>query len=674
MTKVLRKYNKWLLAIFGSLLLVTWLVSGTAGQFQADPGKRVMATVGPKGEKILASDSDKAEREYKALTEMARGSVKAPPPAGLGIENGTHWLLLSREAEAAGLVGEAGDGVDFLGDLAKVETQLRMFSDPQLRQFAQQNPQFVAQQAASMAEALKKNKDSFAGQAGLRPREFEVALAKLRGVYRLIQAYGHGARMSDVQLTREARELVTQVSMDCVIVPADNVVASIPEPTAEQLNSLFEKYKGVRPGEGEYGFGYMRPKRVKLEWMTISKAAVSDAVKLDAVEVNKYWQQNKADFKGEFAAVRADVEKKLKEARVADVLAEADRAYKARIKSATRKLPLDGGVRKLPADWESQRPKMETLAQELVAAVEQATKVKMPLPTVEVRASEYIPLNDMKTAGQLAFMQYDLGGKRGPFSALLELTREINPAGDVGLQVGVPFDFAITDFGLNDRVYFTVLDAKGESPAENLDEVRAAVVKDAKKLAAFEKLKSDAGTVQLLAVTDGLEAVTKMFATPVAAGLPADAKPEPLPLHKRVIISKTRSPEQFPELDDQSLRDAVMSQVHALGADTKISTENAAIRTLAVPLPKTQSLAVMQITGHRPLSIETFRTIGDYEVSYLLDKELQTGGKEGATAKQVNPFSFAAVKQRAGYKATRGEGKSSEEEPTDAPAEEKKPA
>jgi hypothetical protein len=405
---------------------------------------------------------------------------------------------------------------------------------------------------------------------------------------------------------------------------------------------MFEKYKAVKKGSGEFGFGYEQPKRVKLEWMKIDRAAVAASVSLDPIEVNKHWQQNRAAFKGEFAAEKANVEKALRDSKVEAAFAEADRVVRARIRSATRNLENAGGAKKLPADWSSKRPTMEQLAAIVVAEV---TSLKMPMPRVEVRAAEYVPVDETRTLADLAGAQFRVGTQSGAIDEFLRQTFELSGTNNLGLQAGLPFEQPLTD-AQGDRLYVTVLDAKNESPAESLEKVIDRVKSDAKRLAAFEKLKGEAAGYQVQAITDGLDVIARTFATPVPVGAPADAVPTPLPIDRRVMISNSQGDPGYPQYDTAELRSSLEAQIDILGHATKVTPENAAQRTLTVPLPARQSLAVIQITGHEPLSQETMRTVTLVAARNLGARELREQLKD---EKAVNPFDLKTLKEQMAY-------------------------
>lgn len=623
MRKFLRKYKVWVLPLFTILLMLTWATSGTG--MGGDPGKRVVATLG--GTKIRASEMLKAEEEFRALRDYLPGIVTMR----VGVESGTHWYLMALQAERAGLVGDKGDGQSWEEGLATEEARYEVMGNPQYRgiaEFLLNNPQMMTQFTQQTQQRMAMMRDRARGP--LTPDDFGRALSRLRGVTRMIDAFQHAPRMSDVRMVGKVGDLSTRVSFDALEIPADRV-KDVAEPTDATLRAMFEQYKGVKPGAGEYGLGYEEPKRVKVEWMTLSNAAIAAAVTLDAVEVNKHWRQNRATFTGEFAAERSNVEAALRTAKVEAALTEADRLIRARIRSATRNLDSAAGVKRLPDDWATRRPSMEELARMVVAEV---TSVRMPQPAVQVKAATFTPIEEFRSVGELASAQFRVGTQTGGIVDFLGQTYELSKSNSLGLQAGVPFEQPLTDAAGN-RFYVTVLEARLESPAESLASVRDRVVNDAKKLAAFEKLKAEAAALQVQAITDGLEGLAKAFGT--AGGAATD-----LTIDRRVVLTGEQMDRAYSQYDTEQVREAIEAQVDILGHSTKASPENVAQRTVAVPLPARQSLAIFQVTGHEPLSQEGMRTVTLQAARNLSGRDLF---EQLRAEKTVNPFAFQTLKE-----------------------------
>jgi hypothetical protein len=647
MVKILRKYNKWFLVVGGSLLMIAWLIGGTAGQFQPDPGKRVIATV-HKNTKVTIRDMAEADAQFRVLSDMIPFAMNARQPMGLGVENGTHWFLLAKEAEEAGFTGEPSDGAEFIPEMARIEAQLRVLAE--FGEFGQRllsDPRFMDERVNTTIDRISRVRA--VGDRALGETGADGALARLRGVRRLIDAYQRGGRMSDIMLAVEAGNVLTRVSVDAVVVSPDRIAAGSDEPSEEALAALFEKYKNNPPGEGEFGFGYLLPPRVKMEWMRISRDAVRGAIVLDPVEVSKHWQQNRAEFPGEYTEARAAVEAKLRDAKTTTAISEADRAFKAFVRSATRRLPSEGPVKKLPADWQQIRPTMDAAAAYVAEEVQRTQKFRFPLPAVQIRGAMYTPIRSLATDADFSGFQARAAGRGVGIDALANDLQELSSASALGVQVGVPFENPLEN-AAGDLIYVTFTSAREASAPESIDEVRAEVVRDARRLAAFELLKLEAVDYQLTALSEGLEALAATLGT--EGDRPA--------VQNRILMTR-RVTDRSAQLDDQALRDAVFDRVDAIGVRSLPGDENLPLRVLTVPLPRYQGVAVLKITGWRPLSMEDMRTLTDSDVGFLYQREL-TDALGGDAASMA--FSPPAIRARLNYKSI-GEG--GEELPEDAP-------
>ncbi len=638
MLKILRKYNKWILGIGGSLLMVTFLFTGTSSLFQPDPRKRVVAEVG--GSKVRAAEFGRAEAEQRALAAFAPGTMLGL----MGIQDGTHWLLISREAAAAGLVGEAADGREWLPELARMEAEVSVDRDPQAQLYRQfgMYAQMVDQRANQILPLLESRKGAAAGEGGLSIQDFEVALAKLRGVRRLMSSYAEVPRFSAPRAAQVGRKLIDAVFVEAVVIPADSRAAQVAEPTEEQLLAHFEKFRAIEPGTGEMGFGYVQPERVKLEWIELNRTAIEGAIVIDPLAAYRAWQADRKQFAGEFEAERAKVETLLRSQAVETVVGEAERIVKAQIRSATRRLVTDGGVKRLPPDWETDRPTMAGLASAIVDGVKSATGHTIPLPRVVERVDQWIRIPEAGRLDGIGGAQFRFGTQSGTLQQLLGATHELSPAGGSLLQVRVPFDTALRDQVGN--VYFlTVLDARKPAPADSLDEVRSQVIADVRQALAFALLASEQSAILAKAIASGLDGVAAEF-------LPAT------PLEQAVVrpIRVTReSVRGGPEsLNTQAVRDQIVALADGLGATVNVVELSPAQKSVVVPLPAARSVALIQLRAIRPMTSDDLRQM-TREVGLVLSREEIRQRELNAPAPVAAtpaPFSLEALKQRAGFR------------------------
>ena len=68
------------------------------------------------------------------------------------------------------------------------------------------------------------------------------------------------------------------------------------QPTPEELQKQFEKYKNVDPGMGDDGYGYRLPEEVQIEYIRVDADKLSKPGKIDDEEAEKYWRDNKEKF------------------------------------------------------------------------------------------------------------------------------------------------------------------------------------------------------------------------------------------------------------------------------------------------------------------------------------------------------------------------------------------
>ncbi|MHC5003876.1 MAG: hypothetical protein ACYTJ0_12210, partial [Planctomycetota bacterium] len=96
MFKFLRKYNKWILAVGGTLLMIVFLIPQAFTSLSRGAGtlKATLATVGPDGgEEVTFAEFSQIQQEVTVMRDVGLQVVQ------LGrIQDPCHWYLLTREA------------------------------------------------------------------------------------------------------------------------------------------------------------------------------------------------------------------------------------------------------------------------------------------------------------------------------------------------------------------------------------------------------------------------------------------------------------------------------------------------------------------------------------------------------------------------------------------------
>lgn len=629
MLRTFRKYNKWILVVGGSLLMVTFLISGSAGQFQKDPSKQVVGTLN--GDSITAGNMFLAQREFEALKMVLGESYLAS--IGNGINDSTTWFLLSHEANNAGLIGFEVDGRDWLPVLGerKAMSKLRSADQSELMREVQRAGSFQAfqtQYVLATTNELANALDTAGAQSQLSSIEMERVLAKLRGVERLMELTFGAPRLSDVRLIVEARREADQATIDAALVPASALESSVVEPTPEELATQFAKYAAVAPDVEGLGFGYLQPPRVKMAWLTLDRAGIANSIQLDPLAVNKHWQQNRSSFPGEFSVERPNVEAILRDQRADSILAEADRILKARVNQATRNLETVGSHKVLAADWDDKRPTLEALAVEVVNGIKEFSSITIPTPIITRKESTFTPVKSLDSLDEIGTAVYTSATARLPLSRLVERVKELWPTSDLDLQTNIPFVATPLINAVGNRSYIEITDARPESAATSIDEVRDAVVRDARLAKAYERLTSELPELRVLASLRGLDAVKESIETrfPGSSITPV----------RQVQITRSQVSFLAQQMNDPAFRNAVMDAADALSPTVPLDESNADARSVGVSLPRVRGVVIAQVVSREPLTKEMVRTFNQEQfISLMINERRRLLPGEATFAKEA---------------------------------------
>lgn len=617
MLKFFRKYNKFILVVGGSLLMVVFLLQGALSRLGADPMTRTYAHLD--GHKLTNKDQYLAARDLQSLDQL----IPALTQVLFGIESGDtdHWILLVDEAEKAGLIGADADGPEWIPELAIMAVQV---------QYQRQYPQYWqmiwnmqgAQETQRATESLNNAIPLIAARNNMTAIEFGQALSKARGVWRLFDTYSQAARFSDRRAKHVTKEALDGIAVNYVFIPSDHLINEVPEPDDATLAAHLQEFKDVRPGAGDFGIGYTLPPRIKLEWLKIDRLAIEASVKLDAVEVNKAWRQDRTTYPGEFDVERARVESTIRNGVVDQIMQAADKTVRAEILRETRRLEEKGAYRVLPDDWAQTRPTFETVAQTVVEHVGRQTGHTIALPEVSVRSANWHQPNEVSSLEGLGGAQLRAGNVSIPVTNLLFNVQELDGSEQFPIQIGLPsVEYAIVD-SIGSRYYVTVLDARDESPAESVDEAgRDTVLKNYQQLAAYKLLQDRSDQLASTASgEDKLDALVTLFSppkeetdketpdgeTPNEAAQNNDT-PTPAPsLRTQVIVRHASMQPSDPQVDLELFRDAVWQAAANLNPLATPESVAGSVKPFAVSLPSRLGIAIAQLVAPRPLTAEDF--------------------------------------------------------------------
>jgi hypothetical protein len=273
MHNFIQRNKKKLLALFGVLLMIVFILPST---FRGQTSRDVPAgTVG--GVRLSAADLEHAARELRALGIVSQTSLTESQDAqimsvlyGQYHDKPITYLLLQKEAEAAGVVPSA-DAVDNL--------------------------------AADIQNVAKAT--------GLEVVPHDVARHFLQVTANLDRAQGRvKVTVPEVLAVVAARQ---QPTANVVEFRADEFLPRVATASPEAVEAAYNRYAAVEPrplsaslaATQPVAFGYLRPTRVKLQYLQIPKAKLGEAAvaalspddlyDLDRVAVG-YYKANPQEF------------------------------------------------------------------------------------------------------------------------------------------------------------------------------------------------------------------------------------------------------------------------------------------------------------------------------------------------------------------------------------------
>ena len=592
MLKFLRKYQGWLLGIFGSLLLIVFLVpqaiSGIA-QYSASTGG-TWATVGDGG-KVDFATLDRLQRELRVLQAVGNPTLNA-----LGADRSPeHWYLLRREAEQAGLHGGMGDGRSMLLGMTNQINQARIANDPAAETLTEDQ----------VLGLLCQNSNS-------SPREVLETLARLGGVSRLTSLFAGLDRFSDRRLERKAAEMMLGVSADLVVLdPAMSAAAAAIEPDEAALRAHFEEFADVAAGEGELGFGYRRPDRFKLEWMVIPAAEIRDAVArggdLDILTLKRRFAENPSSFgvavaaaaeRPRFEDYAAQVRSVVLEEKTAEELSDLSKSIADRFAAAQRSLPRSGPRFMVDEGWLETMPSFGEMAAEIAATQ------GIPTPEIGSSGAEWMTLADLDSNPALTgATTLRFGATPLRVRDLIASATEFGGEGNLPIQVGI--GGPVMEKPSGDLVVFRLLAVEPSAAETDLDAVRDQVSEDLRRRLAYDALVADLPRLREQALANGLRSVAREFDTTVEfVPMIREADPQFLQSGFRVASNLPggigRDPELVGEIVDRAMQ---------LPMDRTLSEVPESERLFAVTAPDRLLAVLVKVNDLLPLVREVFEPL-----------------------------------------------------------------
>ncbi len=684
MLKFIRKYQLIILAIGGSLLMVVFLFQPIIGKLSPDPRKATVAQLAD-GTKFNGFDYQRASFDLAVLKRVSPLLLLPTQQGGLGIDQSSngdeaelHWLLLSKMANDAGLVGDAGEGVTWIPELANRNARFQLQQQIQQGLLQINNEAEFNQALASLApqyEApLQRNVSLATGMAqGATEEDVYRTLATARGIERFYRVYASVPSYSDIGAMNAAKQRYDAIAVDAAVIKGSTIAPAIPDPSDEELQAFFDEYKADAPADNDYAIGYTQPTRVKVGWLMLDKEAIASSIVVDRVELNKIWRtdhqlpQEQQRYPGDFAGERLNIERAYRTDRALDLMIEADKIIRSRILQATRTLEKDGDRFIIPEDWDTTRPTLESLAQAVVDGTKEQLGADVPLPAVEIHTDRWLNNLDLSTLPGFGTAAFRIGQRQLPAYLLPQAFDSEELSELMHIQKGIPLVDPAAEDAIGNRYYAIIYDVNEAGPADSVDDVgRERVVNDYKSVKAFELLKENLASFESLAQSqaDLVPAISEaMKLGPTEAVRPGVAR-NLLVTQDNVARGRLASFVE-PALNSEAFRNAVHEATAGLDQLASPESVEASPIFVSAVIPSSQAIALAKVVAPRPMTQEVF----DINIYQILAgqgrRDIQTAIDESGES----PFVLETLSKRLGYvrvKKRQGEEDTAPTEPESA--------
>jgi hypothetical protein len=587
MFKFLRLYQGWILAVFGTILLISFLLPQAIqglSQYAAQTGGD-WARVGD-GETVTTGKLQELQSELRIL-ELASN----PFITQLGAEKDpAYWYLLSREAEQAGLVGGPGSGERMAESMSQ-----------------------QANGAVSPTTLISRMQ----GTSGFSTQQALQTLAKVQGVGRLSQQFRTAARFSDVRLQNTAAKLSLAVDADLVILDASKALdssddsAPVDQLDEEELKTQFDTYREVLLAPGETGFGYKFEDRAELEWLMVDRSQVAESLTsgagLDPIEMRKAFLKDPARFgaiavggeKPAFRDYEPMVRQILAEQELDNRMKELTKFLNDQIQLPRRGLTRNGGEYVLTENWGQQKANYDELASSMTEEFGLNTPPSVGISDGLLTASE---INDIEGLGQSRSSKF---GTRA-----LSPAEYVMSAAEFGKQDVIPSQKDISSPVFTDSAgnlfLFRMTQADGEHPPTKLDEVRAQVERDVRTIQRYKQLVAEIPQLEAKATESGLQPIAEDNGVELKfqANI-AEANPQ-------FLRFGIKAPSRILGLaPDSTIVNEIVKRAEGLDFTVPTSDLPASERIFFIPDEKSLSVIGVQIASVKPMTQESWRELAD---------------------------------------------------------------
>jgi hypothetical protein len=662
MLKFFRKYNKYILTVGVTLLMITFLIQPTLSMFRPTVADTTIGTIGE--QELTLDDQRAAKNDLDALEAIA------PVLAQLSASrDSTQWMLMLRDAQAMGInASNAEIDAMLLGmniddkQLAQLARKIGVSQDTARRAIGHW---LIVQQYVELVYGLAHLPLSGDGSTPSR-LGFYAAAANLIQQGRIPQAIMElesskgAARISDPLRQHFLQDLYATATITAVPVDAGRYQPQ--PPTRDSIEALFNQYKDQFPGQSQpYGFGYRIADKVKIEYLRIPFQKVRDSVSVEEADALSYYQEHPEEFKvtqptsdtpaatadiRPYDAVRRQIIDQLKSKAAESLIARITKTAQALMLEDSKKWTETDGYKNLPPDWQ---PVPLT---QVAAQLQQQFSV---LPDVIRRDDQWMTAEDLASLPDIGDSAARGEKNYIPFADYAFTCRELRQGQptlpthpSLHLQARLPS--ATLESIDQTRYIFRLFDiAPGRVP-DSVDEALDQATRDAARLAAYQQLKTDSETWLNRARTEKLDALAAELGAPVLT---------PQPFTKRTLGYQANL--ELTDIPNIGKSEPFIQQVFALAEklplDTDLKQTPDPERTLAIPVDGKQQLFLVQLRDYHPMTQEQYSGIVRLIRSGTLINQATLHDQH-----PPNPVSVEELSLRLDYHPTH-ESKSNDQEP-----------
>lgn len=492
LNKWMRKYGNVLLMIFMAGLLVAFLLPPEF--FNVRGRAAASARVGEAfGEPVTANDLSSA----RALSSLVTG-------VGLGMPRGLtelHVHLLREEARRA--------GVSIGNDYVKEQLATLENIDERLRRLNERLHMSYDDMYAAIGEWIAINR-----LANVQTAALGTSLPRLKHQF---------------ATQRQEADVLASVLL------AEAFIDDVPEPTDEELQAFFEAARTRFTNHTEDGlsFGYRRPDRVKIEYLTVDPARIKETLRIREAEAREHFEQNPEQYTKQVPAAAEDAGQPNATETVPMTFEEAEEQVKDDLREERAVAAAQRLVNELRqaavAPWFA-TPRGEDGFNEpppegsLLSFEELANRPANPFP-VQRGVTDFLSLEELRRQRpRLARLSVTQGQGRVTLPelafrvpALYEVPDNPAPGQTLVLSIDEPSPVMVASRGRRQpggggqAYFFRVIDVRPSSPPESLDDgegLRQQVIEDWKLVQAYQLAEEQARRLADLAGQNGLAAAT----------------------------------------------------------------------------------------------------------------------------------------------------------------------